>query len=393
MLGGHGQYTSQAVTPAPCVGTSALKLPSQVQCADPPQVTALTAPARQGFTGGQSAATLKPGLGGVKQWEAKVNALPPPSMMSALQDLEKDRDLFWIARAGLKAPLPAPWKPCESEDGEIFYFNFETGESVWDHPCDEHYRKTCGALRKDKKDKKDKKAEKARRQGSFGSDVLGLSGDLDVPKMDLPKPGESLFGKPSKNKLVFDCKPKAKADPAPAPAAPQRSSPSTGGASAYEAQKEKMEADQLERLQKLEREHQEMLGWADFETRREERTQQLRQELERSAKAEAERQVDEKMKMLREQLEYEKRSKLERDVEDRMRPSAAAMEREARAKMEKEAEEKAQALLPQFESEAKEKLQREAMSKAEATVRVEEAKLDGPWPWSDRHWSRRHARS
>ncbi|CAK9106224.1 unnamed protein product [Durusdinium trenchii] len=81
MLGGHGQYTSQAVTPAPCVGTSALKLPSQVQCADPPQVTALTAPARQGFTGGQSAATLKPGLGGVKQWEAKVNALPPPSMM------------------------------------------------------------------------------------------------------------------------------------------------------------------------------------------------------------------------------------------------------------------------------------------------------------------------
>ncbi len=23
--------------------------------------------------------------------------------------------------------LPAPWKPCESEDGEIFYFNFETG--------------------------------------------------------------------------------------------------------------------------------------------------------------------------------------------------------------------------------------------------------------------------
>ncbi|CAE7483879.1 Cep164 [Symbiodinium sp. CCMP2456] len=48
-------------------------------------------------------------------------------------DLEKDRDLFWIARAGLKAPLPAPWKPCESEDGEIFYFNFETGPR-WSQP-------------------------------------------------------------------------------------------------------------------------------------------------------------------------------------------------------------------------------------------------------------------
>ena len=27
-------------------------------------------------------------------------------------------------------------------------------------------------------------------------------GELDVPKMDLPKPGESLFGKPSKNKSL-----------------------------------------------------------------------------------------------------------------------------------------------------------------------------------------------
>mmetsp|Transcript_92421 Transcript_92421/g.146108 ORF Transcript_92421/g.146108 Transcript_92421/m.146108 type:complete len:117 (-) Transcript_92421:102-452(-) len=56
-------------------------------------------------------------------------------------DIEKDRDLFWIARQGLKAPLPKPWKPCQSEDNEIFYFNFETGESVWDHPCDDHFRK------------------------------------------------------------------------------------------------------------------------------------------------------------------------------------------------------------------------------------------------------------
>jgi len=56
-------------------------------------------------------------------------------------DLEQDAAFFWIARAGLKEPLPKPWKPCQSEDGEIFYFNFETGESVWDHPCDEHHRK------------------------------------------------------------------------------------------------------------------------------------------------------------------------------------------------------------------------------------------------------------
>mmetsp|Transcript_34732 Transcript_34732/g.63124 ORF Transcript_34732/g.63124 Transcript_34732/m.63124 type:complete len:183 (-) Transcript_34732:4558-5106(-) len=56
-------------------------------------------------------------------------------------DLENDKDLLWIAKAGLKAPLPEPWKPCSQEEGEVFYFNFETGESVWDHPCDEYHRR------------------------------------------------------------------------------------------------------------------------------------------------------------------------------------------------------------------------------------------------------------
>lgn len=289
-------------------------------------------------------------------------------------DLEKDRDLFWIARAGLKAPLPAPWKPCESEDGEIFYFNFETGESVWDHPCDEHYRKVYEKYKakkeadkatgnddkkKDKKDKKEKKEKDKARRNSMGSgDILGLSGDFDVPKMDLPKPGESLFGKPSTNKLVFDCKPKAKAEPAPAPA-PK--------GNAFEVHKEKLEVEQQEKLQKLEREHQEKLLQiqADFETRREEKTQQLRQELERKSRVEAERQVDEKMKMLREQMEYDKRSRLEKEVEEKLRPSQAAIEREARARVQKEAEEKARATLPDLERVAQERVEREAAAKEE----------------------------
>lgn len=56
-------------------------------------------------------------------------------------DLENDKDLMWIARAGLKVPLPPPWKPCTTgEENEVFYFNFDTGESVWDHPCDEYHR-------------------------------------------------------------------------------------------------------------------------------------------------------------------------------------------------------------------------------------------------------------
>ena len=43
-------------------------------------------------------------------------------------DLEADKHLFWVAREGLKAPLPSEWKACKSPDGEIYYFNFSNGE-------------------------------------------------------------------------------------------------------------------------------------------------------------------------------------------------------------------------------------------------------------------------
>ena len=55
-------------------------------------------------------------------------------------DLEADKELFWIAKEYFKAPLPPDWKPCKSPDGEIYYFNFSTGESVWAPPCDDHYK-------------------------------------------------------------------------------------------------------------------------------------------------------------------------------------------------------------------------------------------------------------
>ena len=31
----------------------------------------------------------------------------------------EDDDLRWIAREGLKAPLPEHWKPCKTNDGEV----------------------------------------------------------------------------------------------------------------------------------------------------------------------------------------------------------------------------------------------------------------------------------
>ncbi|CAI5464095.1 unnamed protein product, partial [Closterium sp. Yama58-4] len=47
-------------------------------------------------------------------------------------ELPGEEELLWVARQGLKSPLPPNWKPCATEDGEIYYFNFQTGESVWE---------------------------------------------------------------------------------------------------------------------------------------------------------------------------------------------------------------------------------------------------------------------
>lgn len=55
-------------------------------------------------------------------------------------DKEFDRDLFWIAKAGLDELLPESWRACQivgSDD--IFYYNAQTQESRWTHPCDEGY--------------------------------------------------------------------------------------------------------------------------------------------------------------------------------------------------------------------------------------------------------------
>ena len=66
-------------------------------------------------------------------------------------DPEVDADLLWVAEQGLKEPLDEEWKPCKTADEEkIYYFNFRTGESVWEHPSDEKFK----ALYQEEKDKR-----------------------------------------------------------------------------------------------------------------------------------------------------------------------------------------------------------------------------------------------
>jgi hypothetical protein len=55
-------------------------------------------------------------------------------------DPELDKDYLWIAVEGLKAPVPKPWQTIYDANEEMYYINEETGEKMYDHPLDEHYR-------------------------------------------------------------------------------------------------------------------------------------------------------------------------------------------------------------------------------------------------------------
>jgi hypothetical protein len=86
-------------------------------------------------------------------------------------DAAKDAALLWIAREGLKAPLPEPWKTCRTEDGsgKVYYFNFDSGESIWEHPCDLKYKKKFA-------DEKQKLEEQAKEQATAAASPKAKSG-------------------------------------------------------------------------------------------------------------------------------------------------------------------------------------------------------------------------
>lgn len=61
--------------------------------------------------------------------KAELKDEAPASEPSASSSLRK-------AMETQARPCPAPWKRCQTEDGELFYFNLETGDTLWEHPSD-----------------------------------------------------------------------------------------------------------------------------------------------------------------------------------------------------------------------------------------------------------------
>ncbi|XP_037630813.1 centrosomal protein of 164 kDa-like isoform X2 [Sebastes umbrosus] len=121
-------------------------------------------------------------------------------------DPDGEPELLWLAREGIVAPLPPEWKPCQDVTGDIYYFNFSSGQSTWDHPCDEHYRGLVAQERervqltaavaggtgakkdKDKKKKKEKKEKKEKKK----KEPLKTPGALSSSLGPLPSPLGSL---------------------------------------------------------------------------------------------------------------------------------------------------------------------------------------------------------
>ncbi|XP_068850625.1 centrosomal protein of 164 kDa isoform X5 [Aphelocoma coerulescens] len=91
-------------------------------------------------------------------------------------DPDTEPELLWLVRECLMTPLPPNWKACRdiTGGGELYYFNFENGCSMWEHPCDEHYRQLVirerekllaqGSSKKQKKEKKEKKQKKEKKE-------------------------------------------------------------------------------------------------------------------------------------------------------------------------------------------------------------------------------------
>jgi len=118
-------------------------------------------------------------------------------------DLDREKDLLWIAREGVTAPVPAPWKACTENGDDIFYFNFETGDSIWDHPSDEHYKKLLQEKRLEKSAAKIVRTSKTTADTAGGGSLSvsadeSFSGSGSLSVSDKVTQGTEVESKPAK---------------------------------------------------------------------------------------------------------------------------------------------------------------------------------------------------
>ncbi|KAF0982534.1 hypothetical protein FDP41_011464 [Naegleria fowleri] len=112
-------------------------------------------------------------------------------------DPQLEPELLDIAREGIKAPLPEGWRPCQS-DGQLYYFNFHTGESIWDHPLDAYYKQKVKEERMKRATKKPKLKTKKKQLGKLEPIMRQSDGDL-LSKKKLNDESSSVSSASSRN--------------------------------------------------------------------------------------------------------------------------------------------------------------------------------------------------
>ena len=315
-------------------------------------------------------------------------------------DLDAEKELMWIAREGLKAPLPEHWKPCKTPGtGDIYYFNFQTGDSVWEHPCDEHYKSLYAA---EKAKLAARRAEERRRAftpgagktpptkeragsalkpaGSLGKLGPGLGSGLDKPALGsssvpsaLDRPGTAIGLRPGAGSGAV-ARPGTAAGSAfgtatrDRPASPMRVEPTDSqGAETWRAEETAADAAARARFrEKLAEER------SAFERELELEADKAKAEAERVVRR-LERETEERLVALKreaakreDELARKQREALAKDeAESEVRRAARVAELEAKLKADE------QALERRFEEQAKARV--EALVAAEAASSADEA--------------------
>lgn len=95
----------------------------------------------------------------------------------------QDSDLLWIAREGLKCKLPADWKACKTTVGDIFYYNFNTQESQWEHPRDEEWKLLYA---------REKESKLMKGVGSKGKPPLNSNTSSKTKLQSMPMPNKNM---------------------------------------------------------------------------------------------------------------------------------------------------------------------------------------------------------
>jgi hypothetical protein len=83
-------------------------------------------------------------------------------------DLEHESEFLWIARESLVAPIPEGWHQHVTANGIPYYYNEQSGESRWDHPCDDQYRQLYRDMKAKKYESKHKQQQQQQQQQSYG---------------------------------------------------------------------------------------------------------------------------------------------------------------------------------------------------------------------------------